>query len=60
MMIYCDNMVALAYAKCGSPTRHSVLGKGVTNLGTINLLTYIILKNYLENINLQKIHIHPP
>ena len=47
-------MVALAYAKCASPTRHSVLGKGVTNPRTINLLTYIILKNYLENINLQK------
>ena len=29
--------------------------KGVKNLRTINLLTYIILYNYLENINLQKI-----
>ena len=40
---------------CGALTRHPVSGKGVTNLRTINLLTYIILKNYLENINLQKI-----
>ena len=30
-------------------------GKGVTNPRTINLLNYIILNNYLENINLQKI-----
>ena len=30
-------------------------GKGVTNPRIINLLTYIILNNYLENINLQKI-----
>ena len=45
---------------CDAPTRHPVLGKGVTNMRTINLLTYIILKNYLENINLQKyfIYIH--
>ena len=37
-----------------------MLGNGVTNLRTINLLTYIILNNYLENINLQKyfIYIH--
>ena len=37
-----------------------MLGKGVTNMRTINLLTYIILNNYLENINLQKyfIYIH--
>ena len=40
---------------CGTPTRHHVSGKGVTNLRTINLLAYIILNNYLENINLQKI-----
>ena len=41
-------------------TVFSQLGKGVTNLRTINLLTYIILNNYLENINLQKycIYIH--
>ena len=46
--------------KCDAPTRYLVLGKGVTNLRTINLLTYIILNNYLENINLQKyfIYIH--
>ena len=46
--------------KCDAPTRHPVLGKGVTNLRTINMLTYIILNNYLENINLQKyfIYIH--
>ena len=45
---------------CDAPTRHSELGKGVTNLRTINLLTYIIQNNYLENINLQKyfIYIH--
>ena len=30
-----------------------MLGKGVTNLRTINLLTFIILNNYLENIILQ-------
>ena len=37
-----------------------MLGKGVTNLRIINMLTYIILNNYLENINLQKyfIYIH--
>ena len=34
---------------------HPVSGNDVTNLRTINLLTYIILNNYLENINLQKI-----
>ena len=46
--------------KCDAPTRHPMLGKGVTNLRTINLLTYIILNNYFENINLQKyfIYIH--
>ena len=38
---------------CGTPTRHPMSGKGVTNLRTINQLTYIILNNYLENINLQ-------
>ena len=45
---------------CDAPTRHPVLGKGVTNMRTINLLSYIILNNYLENINLQKyfIYIH--
>ena len=45
---------------CDSPTQHPVLGKDVTNLRTITLLTYIILNNYLENINLQKyfIYIH--
>ena len=45
---------------CDTPTRHPVLGNCVTNLRTINLLTYIILNNYLENINLQKyfIYIH--
>ena len=45
---------------CDAPTRHPVLGKGVINLRTINLLTYIILNNYLEKINLQKyfIYIH--
>ena len=31
---------------CDAPTRHPVSGKGVTNLRTINLLTYIILNNY--------------
>ena len=40
---------------CDALTQHLVLGKGVTNLRTINLLTFIILNNYLENINLQKI-----
>ena len=40
---------------CEAPTQHPVSGKGVTNLRTINMLTYIILTNYLENINLQKI-----
>ena len=47
-------------SRCDAPTWHPVLGKGVTNLRTINLLTYIILNNYLENINLQKyfIYIH--
>ena len=37
-----------------------MLGKGAINLRTINLLTYIILNNYLEYINLQKyfINIH--
>ena len=37
-----------------------MLEKGVTNLRIINMLTYIILNNYLENINLQKyfIYIH--
>ena len=46
--------------QCDAPTRHPVLGKGVTNLRTINLLTYVILNNYLENISLQKyfIYIH--
>ena len=39
---------------CVVPTQHSVSGKGVTNLRTINLLAYIILNNYLENISLQK------
>ena len=43
---------------CDAPTRHPVLGKGVTNLRTINLLTYIIINNYLENINLQKYFIY--
>ena len=45
---------------CGALIWHPVLGKGVINLKTINLLTYIILNNYLENINLQKyfIYIH--
>ena len=41
--------------KCDSPTRHPVSEKGVTNMRAINLLTYIIINNYLENINLQKI-----
>ena len=41
--------------RCDALTRHPVLRNGVTNLRTINLLTYIILNNYLENINLQKI-----
>ena len=40
---------------CGTPTQHPMSGKGVTNLRTINLLTYIILYHYLENINLQKL-----
>ena len=40
---------------CDTPARHPMSRKGVTNLRTINLLTYIILNNYLENINLQKI-----
>ena len=35
-----------------------MLGKGVINLRTIILLTYIILNNYLENINLQKYFIY--
>ena len=39
---------------CVVPTQHSMSGKGVTNLRTINLLAYIILNNYLENISLQK------
>ena len=39
---------------CDALTQHLVSGKRVTNLRTINLLTYIILNNYLENINLQK------
>ena len=39
---------------CDAPTRHPMSGKSVTNLRTINLLTYIILNNYLENINLQE------
>ena len=45
---------------CDALTRHPVLRKGVTNMRTINMLTYIILNNYLENINLQKycIYIH--
>ena len=46
--------------RCDAPTRHPMLGKGVTNLTTINLLTSIILNNYFENISLQKyfIYIH--
>ena len=40
---------------CDALTRHPVSGKGVINLRTINLLIYIILNNYLEYINLQKI-----
>ena len=41
--------------QCDVSTRHPVLGKCVINLKIINLLTYIIINNYLENINLQKI-----
>ena len=37
---------------CEGPTRHLVSGKGVRKLRTINLLTYLILNNYLENINI--------
>ena len=53
-------MQIMLYVYCGAPTRHPMLGKGVTNLRTINMLPYIILNNYLENINLQKyfIYIH--
>ena len=44
-----------------TPIRHPVSKKDVTNLKTINLLTYKILNNYLEIINLQKkFHIQPP
>ena len=45
---------------CDALTRHPVLRKGVTNMRTINMLTYIILNNYLEIIILQKyfIYIH--
>ena len=52
--------LALIPPNCDTPTRHPMLGKSVINLRTINLLTYIILNNYLENINLQKyfIYIH--
>ena len=52
--------MVLRWQRCDAPTWHPVLGNGVTNLRTINLLTYIILNNYLENINLQKyvIYIH--
>ena len=49
---------AMCYFMCDAPTRHLVLGKGVTNLRTINLLTYIIINNYLESINLQKYFIY--
>ena len=35
-------------SKSDAPTWHPVSGKNVTNLRTINLLTYIILNNYLE------------
>ena len=72
VVIDCDRRRVTAYTRDGvcvvfqgdkhydAPTRHPMLGKGVTNLRTINLLTYIILNNYLENINLQKyfIYIH--
>ena len=53
-------ILLLIHWPCDVPTRHSVLGKGVTNLRAINMLSYIILNNYLENINLQKyfIYIH--
>ena len=44
--------------QCDVSIRHLVLGKGVINLKTINLLTYIIINNYLENINLQKYFIY--
>ena len=42
------------------PQPDTVLGKGVTNQITINLLPHIIPNNYLENIKLQKyfIYIH--
>ena len=60
--IYKVRLVAKGYTKKegirDAPTWYPVLGKGVTNLRTINLLTYIILNNYLENINLQKYFIY--
>ena len=50
-----DNAVYFTQEQCGAPIRHSLSRNGVTNLRTINMLTNILLNNYLENINLQKI-----
>ena len=58
--IYMHEWIPVNWMCVTPPIGHPVLGKGVTNMRTVNLLTYIILNNYLENINLQKyfIYIH--
>ena len=50
-----DRLSTEPRVKCHSPNPAPYVRKGVINLKTINKLTYIILNNYLENINLQKI-----
>ena len=50
--------LSLSTNSCDALTLRLVLGKGVINVRNINLLTYIILNNYLKNINLQKYFIY--